>query len=155
MSQAIETAPNFIRIDEWTATAGQPTPAQLADAAASSVRHVVNLAPDDVPGALVGEAGIVAELGMTFHQISVPWDAPDQTQFERFAAIMDKVADQSVLIHCQANYRVTAFYAAYAVRRLNWTDERARALIDQIWSSPSGFVMPPAWTAFLDRAMRG
>lgn len=155
MTASIEDAPNFIRIDARTATAGQPTPAQLADAASSGVRHVVNLAPGDVPGALVGEARIVAELGMTFHQISVPWDAPDQAQFERFTAIMDEVADQPVLIHCQANYRVTAFYAAYAIRRLGWTADRARALVDRIWSSTPGFVMPPAWTAFLDRAMRG
>jgi uncharacterized protein (TIGR01244 family) len=150
----IETIVNFIRIDDRTVTAGQPTPAQLIGAKESGIRRVINLAPHDVDGALPDEAALVAGLGMAYHHIPVPWDRPDLAHVRCFEEVMDEGADRPVLIHCQANYRVTAFYAAYARRRLGWTEAQATGLIDRIWTKPAGFEMPPAWTSLIAEATR-
>jgi protein tyrosine phosphatase (PTP) superfamily phosphohydrolase (DUF442 family) len=130
----VETIVNFIRIDDRTATGGQPTTEQLEGAREAGIRQVINLAPHDVDGALPGEAALVTGLGMAYHHIAVPWDAPEAAHLARFGAVMDAIGEAPVLIHCQANYRVTAFYAAYAVHRLGWSEADAHALIDRIWT---------------------
>jgi uncharacterized protein (TIGR01244 family) len=147
--EPIETIVNFIRVDDRTATAGLPTPAHLRGAKEAGIRHVVNLVPDDVDGALPDEARLVGELGMTYHHIPVPWGEPEIDHLRRFIAVMDESGDAPVLIHCQANYRVTAFYAVYAMHRLGWSEGQASALIDRIWSKPAGFEMPAVWKALI------
>ena len=41
------------------------------------------------------------------------------------ANAMQAVPDDRTLIHCAANFRVTAFYSLYAMKHLDWTAAQA------------------------------
>ena len=59
---------------------------------------------------------------------------------------MDEHDGQKVHVHCAANYRVSAFYGLYAVRRGRCTVAEADALAQELWDPAEH----PAWTAFID-----
>lgn len=143
---------NFVQVDRSIGTSGQPTEAQFRALADAGYQAVVNLAPDGLDTSLPDEAELVRALGMEYHQIPVQWTDPRGDQLAEFGALMDKLAERRVLIHCQGNYRVTAFYALYATARLGWTTDRADALIDRIWTSYPGFAMDDTWRGFIAAA---
>lgn len=142
---------NFIRISDSVATGGQPTQAQIEAARAEGVEAVVNLAPHDQQnGALPDEPGLVESLGMTYHHIPVDWTMPLKENFTAFVETMDGLGDRKVLVHCAANYRVTAFYSTYALKKLGWSEQQADALVARIWESIPEIPMDETWRTFLD-----
>ena len=46
---------------------------------------------------------------------------------------MDARSGQKMLVHCAANYRVTAFIGLYRVIRLGWTLESAFEPMRSVW----------------------
>lgn len=145
---------NFIGLDDNIALGGQPTAAQLHDARDEGFAVVINLLPATQDNALPGEDAIVAGLGLDYHYIPVSWTDPDIDDVDRFIDAMDAAGDRKVLVHCAANYRVTAFYSLYAMRRLGWSAEQADALIARIWESRPDFRMDGNWKALVDEARR-
>jgi protein tyrosine phosphatase (PTP) superfamily phosphohydrolase (DUF442 family) len=143
---------NFIEIDGSTATAGQPSEEQFQVLRDAGYEVVVNLAPDGLDTSLADECGLLGSLGFDYHHIPVPWSAPDLDHLDRFIAAMDAAAGRRTLVHCQANYRVTAFYALYASQRLGWSEEQADALIARIWKSRPDFEMDDVWKSFITAA---
>jgi protein tyrosine phosphatase (PTP) superfamily phosphohydrolase (DUF442 family) len=147
---SVETILNFVRVSEQVATGGQPTAAQLQAARDEGCRAVVNLAPANAENhALPGEDGIVAALGMAYHHIPVPWSRPAAADFEAFCALMQELRGSKVLVHCAANFRVTAFYALYAMRHEGWSLEQADRLIARIWESRPDYRMDDTWKTFI------
>ena len=140
---------NFIQIDERTATAGQPSAEQFRALREAGYEVVINLAPDGVDTALPGQADLLGSLGIQYHHLPVAWDEPRLDQLGRFADLMAAAAGQRTLVHCQGNYRVTAFFALYAMANLGWTEREADALIARIWASRPGFAMDDTWQAFI------
>jgi protein tyrosine phosphatase (PTP) superfamily phosphohydrolase (DUF442 family) len=140
---------NFVRVDEKILTGGQPTADQLRDAAAEGVQAVINLATLDPRTVLLDEANLVPSLGMDYHHIPVVWDDPQPADFEQFARTMDALSGKRILIHCAANFRVTAFYGLYAMRALGWSEEQADALRARVWQHHTY----PIWEAFI-KAMK-
>lgn len=138
---------NYRRVDDETITGGQPTPEQLAAAAAEGVVTVINLAPADAHNALPDEATRVRALGMAYVHIPVDWQNPQERDLEAFAAAMAERRPGKTLIHCAANYRVTAFYSLYALEHLGWTVEEAEAFRASVWSGSDY----PVWEAFYAR----
>jgi protein tyrosine phosphatase (PTP) superfamily phosphohydrolase (DUF442 family) len=115
---------------------------------------VINLAPDGLDTSLPGESQLLASLGIVYHHVPVAWTEPRIDQLERFEAIMATVAGQRTLIHCQANYRVTAFFALYAQANRGWSEAQADALINRIWRSRPGYEMDDTWKNFIAAARR-
>ena len=107
---SIEGIYNFIQVNELVATSGQPTEEQLAALAQDGYTAVINLAPHNSSNSLPDETGSVTSLGMSYHYIPVDWENPTAEDFAQFAQTMTQLADEKRLIHCQANYRVTAFF---------------------------------------------
>ena len=106
----LEDARNFRKVEDRLYTAGQPSEAQLADAASKGVTVVLNLALHDDPRySLRDEAGCVRGLGMDYAHIPVQFKAPTEQDLMDFFTAMDAHGDEKVLVHCAANYRVTAF----------------------------------------------
>lgn len=135
------------RIDGRLSTSGQPSEAQIADLARLGVRHVVNLGLHDHPQALPDERGTVETLGMRYHHVPVPFDAPEEAHYAAFAAILHAHAEETVHVHCIANYRVSAFL--YRFRREQGVAESvARAAMERIWR-PGG-----AWARLIGDADR-
>jgi protein tyrosine phosphatase (PTP) superfamily phosphohydrolase (DUF442 family) len=143
----VETIRNFLPLGDRLGTAGQPTEDELRDVAAAGYGAVVNLGLLDPRYCLSDEAGLAASLGLRYHHIPVPFDAPGVEHFRAFAAAMDEeaAADAKVFVHCAANYRVSAFLAVYGERRLGWTREQADAHARTLWP------LNDVWTDFLAR----
>ncbi|MCU1396493.1 MAG: hypothetical protein JWM34_4921 [Ilumatobacteraceae bacterium] len=125
-------------------TGGHPTADQLRDAADEGYQAVVNLAPVD-HRSVPDEAGVVRAAGMSYHFIPVAWDAPTAADFAAFEATMEGLDGRRVLIHCAANFRVTAFYSLYARKHLGWSPERAAELRASIWTGSDH----PVWETFI------
>lgn len=137
---------NSVRINERLTTAGQPTEAQLRAAAAEGFTTVINLVPPGSVNELPDEAGLIEELGLAYIHIPVDWNRPTDADFAAFVAALDRLAGGKLLIHCAANYRVTAFYGLYAQKRLGWTEAEAEELRARVWEGDY-----PVWEAFIRR----
>ena len=138
---------HYVKIDDRIVTAGQPSEEQLKSAAAEGFQAVINLAPHDSRNALPDEAGTVASTGMTYHHIPVMWENPEETDFKKFSETLNQLGEQKVLIHCVANYRVTAFLGLYAMRELKWSQAQADQLMANFWARGEY----PIWDQFIDR----
>jgi protein tyrosine phosphatase (PTP) superfamily phosphohydrolase (DUF442 family) len=141
---------NAIQIDDQILTAGQPSEDQLQDLSSEGYKVVINLATIDPRYSLNDEEQSCDNLGMTYVHIPVEWTAPEIEDYQVFKVAMGKSAQQKTLIHCAANYRVTAFYSIYAKQNLGWSDEQAKALRAQIWESNPEWEMDDVWREFIE-----
>jgi uncharacterized protein (TIGR01244 family) len=141
---------HYIKIDEQISTAGQPTEAQLREAAGAGFTTVINLAMSNSDNALPDEAGLVRSLGMAYYHIPVAWDNPTVSDFERFDALLGQLPAGKTLIHCAANFRVTAFYSLYAQKRLGWSETQAEEFRAAIWQGSNY----PVWERFVAEMRR-
>jgi len=134
MTALLSDARNFRQVDESLLTAGQPNEAQLADAARQGVQVVVNLALHNDPRySLADEAGCVRGLGMDYVHIPVQFKAPTEENLRAFIAAMDLHKGKKILVHCAANYRVTAFVGLYRVLCEGWTTDKAFEPMRSVW----------------------
>jgi protein tyrosine phosphatase (PTP) superfamily phosphohydrolase (DUF442 family) len=135
---------NFQRVDDQVWTGGQPTEEQLRSAAADGVQVVINLATLDPRYSLPDESGLLQSLGLKYHHLPVDWERPLARDYAVFADVMRGLGGKRVLIHCAANYRVTAFFGLYAMQHLGWTADQADALRARVWVGRY-----PIWDAFI------
>lgn len=141
---------NFLRLSENLFTAGMPTADQLTDAAGRGLELVINLAPHEVSNALPGEAELVSSLGMQYVNIPVIWNTPTRDGLDRFMDTMDANQDKRILVHCQANFRATAFVALYRILRQGWNADDAMAGMHQIWDTEDY----PIWKMFIEENLK-
>jgi len=136
---------NYRRVNDQLITAGQPNEEQLRSAAAEGFTTVVNLATLDPRYSLKDEAGLVRSLGLAYHHIPVEWENPQESDFEAFATVVEGLAEEKTLIHCAANFRVTAFYSLYAMKHLGWSESQADEFRASIWAGSDH----PIWEKFV------
>ncbi len=136
---------HYLKVSDEIATAGQPTAEQLRDAAAAGFTTVINLAMPNSDNALADEAGLAQALGMAYYAIPVVWDNPQASDFAQFDALLSRLPAGKTLIHCAANFRVTAFYSLYAQKRLGWSEAQAEAFRATIWQGSHW----PIWECFI------
>lgn len=136
---------NFLSLSDDLFTGGMPTVDQLEDAAQQGVQVVINLAPHTVIDALPKEEELVTSLGMQYINIPVVWNTPTRDGLDRFMDAMDENRGKKILIHCQANFRATAFMALYRILRLGWNMEDAMKGMDMIWDVEDY----PIWKMFI------
>ena len=125
---------NYTRIEERLITSGQPSESQLEDCANEGFEAVINIAPIDPRYSLADEQSSAEKLGMLYSHLPVAWDAPSEQDFQEFCRLMDIWADKKLLVHCAANYRVSAFYSLYAMLHLGWTKAEADSFIAERWN---------------------
>ena len=136
---------NYRRVNDQITTGGQPSEEQLRAAAAEGFKTVINLATINPRYSLEDEAGLVQSLGMTYHHIPVEWEHPQASDFAAFEAIMTQLPVSKTLIHCAANFRVTAFYSLYAMKHLDWSMAQAAEFRASIWADSDY----PIWEKFV------
>lgn len=141
---------NAITVSEGILTSGQPTADQLRSLPEEGFTTVINLAPIESPQSLADEAGLAQALGLHYYHIPVEWAAPQESDFQAFEQVMTHLPPGKTLIHCIANYRVTAFYSLYAQKHLGWTTSQADGFRALIWEGNDN----PVWKAFIDRIKR-
>jgi protein tyrosine phosphatase (PTP) superfamily phosphohydrolase (DUF442 family) len=142
-----ETIYNYRKVNDTCITGGQPTAEQLQSAADEGFRTVINLAPIDPRYSLDDEAGLVQSFGMIYHHIPVAWENPQDSDLAAFERVMQTLPEGKTLIHCAANFRVTAFYSLYALKHLGWSADQADAFRASIWQGSDY----PIWQAFIER----
>ena len=131
MADDPEHIPGWQRLDARVTTSGRLKPDDIPQLAAIGVRHVINLALDDSPGALAGEDALMADQGLRYTHIPVPFDAPTEEHYQAFCAAYE-AEDEPVHVHCIMNYRVSAFFYLYN-REQGMREPEARALMEQQW----------------------
>ena len=141
---------NFLALSESLFTGGMPTAEQLSDAAQHGVDVVINLAPHEVPNALPNEAALAASLGMQYINIPVNWSTPTKDGLDRFIDAMDKNKDRKILVHCQANFRATAFVSMYRILRQGWKTDEAMEVMHKIWDEEDY----PMWKLFIEDTLK-
>jgi protein tyrosine phosphatase (PTP) superfamily phosphohydrolase (DUF442 family) len=140
---------HYLELNENLSTSGMPTAEQIKEAAEAGVQVVINLALTTSQGALPGEERLVEELGMKYIHIPVEWNNPTRQNLDDFFAAMDEHKDQKLLVHCQANYRVTCFVALYRILRQDRDRDESFAMMNKMWN-PEDF---PVWQAFIDETL--
>jgi protein tyrosine phosphatase (PTP) superfamily phosphohydrolase (DUF442 family) len=138
----------FVKVSNKLYSAGQPTAAQLGRLSRWGVQSVINLALPTSDGAVKDEAAILASQGIAYYPIPVVWEAPTEENFRDFCQLMHRLSGQTILVHCAANMRVSAFLFLYRTLELGLPLAEARATMNQIWE-PTG-----QWRAFVTQILR-
>ncbi len=142
---------NYRKVNNQFITGGQPKEDQIRSAAAEGFRTVINLATINPRYSLADEEGLVRSLGMAYYHIPVEWENPLASDFQAFEKLMQTLPEGKTLLHCAANYRVTAFYALYAFKHLGWSEAQADEFRASIWQGSHY----PVWEAFYNRMKSG
>ena len=136
------------RLSDRVTTSGKLDPGDPMRLVGIGVPRVVNLALDEHPDALPDEARLLAEAGIEYSHIPVPFDAPQREHYCAFKAAI--AGGAPVHVHCIMNWRVSAFcYLLHREQGMAKAD--ARALMAQQWD-PLGSDDPRAapWRELLE-----
>ena len=142
---------NYQSLTENLSSSGMPTAEQMQELAEENVQVVINLALVTSQGALPDEDKLVESLGMEYVHIPVEWNSPTRKNLEDFFQAMDAHQDEKVHVHCQANFRASAFIMLYRVLRLGWNKADAIPVMETMWN-PEDF---PVWQKFIDENLQG
>lgn len=141
---------NYLLYHEKLTSSGMPTTEQMKSVAEAGVELIINLAPHDVPNAIPNETELVESLGMEYINIPVNWGTPTKDGLNIFMDAMDANKDRKIHVHCEANFRASAFIAIYRILRLGWEAEKALEVMRTVWDEDAY----PVWKMFLDDALK-
>lgn len=147
---SVEQAFNFRKVSDFISTAGVLSAAQLGALAREGYTAVINLLPESSEYAVAGERDLVLGQGLSYRHIPVDFSAPRESDYRAFESAMHELQGSRLMIHCAANYRVSAFYAIYARHHLGWSAGQSEAFIAAIWNPGEH----PPWDAFIDSLTR-
>jgi len=114
-------------------SSGQPEEAQFRALKETGFERVVFLAFSDHQGSIANEDRVVRNLGMEYAQIPVIWDAPTPGDFYMFAGLMEREPQKKTLVHCQVNFRASAFSFLYRVLYRNVPMDQAKDDMESVW----------------------
>ena len=143
---SIDKSYNFRRVSDLITTSGVVAMSELEGLASEGYETVINLLPTESEKAITDESSVVEKQGIQYFHIPVDFQHPKESDFTEFIRILDGLRDQKVHIHCAANYRVSVFYALYALKRQFWTQEQADEFINNVWD-PFDY---PGWPEFIE-----
>ena len=123
---------NWLRIDQRITTSGRLQPQDPARLAAIGVEHVINLALAEHPEALPDAASLMADAGLRYTHIPIPFNAPSEAHYRAFCVALES-GEAPVHIHCILNYRVSALLYRWHRDRACMDEAQARALLERIW----------------------
>jgi protein tyrosine phosphatase (PTP) superfamily phosphohydrolase (DUF442 family) len=142
---SVDQAYNYKKINDSLSTAGVLNEDQLSALGPEGFEAVVNLLPQDSKYAVVNERELVEQQGLDYYHIPVDFSAPSTGNYGDFVAVMNKLRAKKRMVHCAANYRVSAFYAMYAYENQDWSVYQANSLIASIWKPEDH----PPWHSFI------
>jgi protein tyrosine phosphatase (PTP) superfamily phosphohydrolase (DUF442 family) len=120
---------NYTPLSEQFSSAGMLVAGDFQTLKDNGFQHIINL----IPGDYSEEKNQVASLQMTFDQISVDWNNPSLENFQEFAVLMKQYQGHKVLVHCQMNYRASAFAYLHEVTQLGVEQQEAEKKMLSIW----------------------
>lgn len=117
--------PRFLKLNDQVWTGGQPWLEHLPKLKDAGIKVVINLRQN---GEWNGEreAAKVKELGMSYFNIPVSFNEPDELDADDFLKLTDEeLKNGPVFIHCAVGSRVGAFWMIRRVLRDNWEFDKA------------------------------
>lgn len=130
----VEDAFNYKEVSESISTAGLLSEQQVDALQSEGYNCVINLLPNDSEYALQSEKERIENQGIRYEYIPVEFNAPTEHDYVEFENTMKALKANKTMVHCAANYRVSAFYAIYARRNLGWSVSKAEKHIASIWN---------------------
>ncbi len=124
---------NYREYSPTFSSAGQPLTEQFELLKREGFERIVYIAFNNSRGAVENEDQIVKELGMDYVQVPVVWEKPLKSDFYAFAGAMQQEPDKKTLLHCQANYRASAFAFLYRVIYQDVAIAEAKAAMNSMW----------------------
>ena len=117
--------PRFLKLSDQVWTGGQPWPEHLPKLKDAGIKVIINLRPHaEYQGER--EEAKVKELGMSYFNIPVDFQAPDELDADDFLKLTDEqLKNGPVFIHCAVATRVGAFWMIRRVLRDNWEYDKA------------------------------
>jgi uncharacterized protein (TIGR01244 family) len=117
--------PRFLKLNDQVWTGGQPWLEHLPKLKEAGIKVVINLRPHaEYNGER--EAAKVKELGMSYYNIPVSFNEPDELDADDFLKLTDEqLKNGPVFIHCAVGARVGAFWMIRRVLRDNWEFDKA------------------------------
>jgi uncharacterized protein (TIGR01244 family) len=117
--------PHFLKVTDQVWTGGQPWLEHLPKLKDAGIKVVINLRPRDEYDAAREEAK-VKELGMSYFNIPVAFNAPDELDVDDFLKLTDEqIKNGPVFIHCAMGTRVGAFWMIRRVLRDGWEFDKS------------------------------
>ena len=142
---------NFLRLSPNITTSGRLQPGDPARLAAIGTASVINLALENHPEALPNAAEEMADAGLTYAHIPVPFADPTEAHYQAFRTAL-KAAQTPIHVHCIMNWRVSAFFYRYHREACGMPEPEARAWLEKIWSPHTSDTAEAApWRAFVER----
>jgi protein tyrosine phosphatase (PTP) superfamily phosphohydrolase (DUF442 family) len=124
---------NFREYSPGFASSGQPTQEQIELLKSEGFERIIYIAFSDSGKAIANEDVLVKELGMEYVHIPVIWDKPAASDFYAFADVMLRYPDKKSLLHCQVNYRASAFSFLYRILYQDVSVAEAKADMNTVW----------------------
>ena len=151
---SVDQAYNYRAVCDTVATAGILKPEQLAALGDEGIDVVINLLPDSSEDAEKNERTIVEDQGIEYWYLPVDFSAPRLEEYVQFKDKLSQIGDKKILIHCAANYRVSAFYSRYAIECGIWSTEEADRFMLSIWA-PGEYPGWPEWLEEVKHYIKG
>ena len=124
---------NFREYSPGLASSGQPLETQFEMLRSEGFERIIYLAFTNSGKSIEGEDVIVKDLGMEYVHIPVVWEKPLASDFYAFADVMQRYPDKKTLVHCQVNYRASAFSFLYRVLYEDVGVASAKADMNKVW----------------------
>ncbi len=132
---SIDEIKNFHFVSKRLASSGMLTLEDYQHIKDYGFKHVINL----LPGMQIKEKRRVESLGLSYQQIPVAWSEPTLDDFKLFIKLMQSYGEEKVYVHCQLNWRASAFVYLYRVTQLDISEDLARKDLVAIWTPHDGW----------------
>ena len=129
LNQSLHQIKNFKFVSENLASSGMLELSDYQYIKSYGFKHVINL----IPGMQLKERRHVESLGLSYEQIPVDWHNPKLEDFQQFVRYMKSYGDDKTYIHCQLNWRASAFVYLYRVTQLGVDKKQAEKDLLAIW----------------------
>jgi protein tyrosine phosphatase (PTP) superfamily phosphohydrolase (DUF442 family) len=124
---------NYKEYSPSFASSGQPLQMQFELLKSEGFERIIYIAFSDSGKAIANEDVIVKGHGMEYVHIPVVWEEPQVSDFYAFADVMQRYPDKKTLLHCQVNYRASAFSFLYRVIYQDVPIKTAKADMNKVW----------------------
>ena len=126
-------APNVVVIGPRLTTSGQPGAQALSGLRQLGFEAVVYLAPATVPDAVKEEPAILAQQGIEFVHVPIPFGTPTEAHFEAVSQALQRLQGKNVLVHCQVNMRASTLVFLHRATKLREDPVTAWQDVTRVW----------------------
>ena len=139
---------NFKRYSSSISSAGQLHDRHIPFIEKEDYSLVVYLAFDSSEDkSRLGIDKLIRGTGARYIQLPVDWFQPTPEDYNHFVGAVDANTERNILVHCQMNYRASAFSFLYRVIERDEDFEKAKEDMFSVWTPDA------TWTNFINEVL--